>query len=245
MSTNNKQSTKNLHAKLALATALAAATIATATTANAETTGYNQISYSTEVKSQIANNEVQATMYKQVEAKDAKKLATELNTAMNNALVIAKRYPTVTVTTGQNNTYPSYDKRGNIDGWTGRANIDIKSTDLEAASKLIADLQGSLVLGNLNFGVSEDLQDTVKQKLMTEASKSFQQQANTLANAWGASGYQLVKIQLNTGNNYYQPMMMSKVSYAGAESASVPAQNFESGNSTITVTANGTIELIK
>lgn len=241
---NSHQQKTILPSALAIFTMLTTTAIAT-TTAYASPTGYNQISYSTEVKSQITNNEVQATMYKQVEAKDAKQLATKLNTAINNALMVAKRYPTVTVTTGQNSTYPSYDKKGNIDGWTGRANLDIKSTDLEATSKLIADLQNELVLNNLNFGVSEQLQDSVKKELMTEVSKSFQQQANTLVDAWGASSYKLVSVQLNTGNHYYQPMARN-TSFAMVEAAAdVPAQNFESGNSTITVTANGTIELIK
>lgn len=213
-------------------------------TANAEPTGYNQISFTSEVKTEVDNDEVQATMSKKAQAKDAKRLATTLNSAMNNAMKVAKRYPTVTVTTGQNSTYPSYDKNGKINGWTGQASINIKSTDLEATSELIANLQEDLVLGNLSFGVSETRQDEVEKQMLVKASKAFQQQAKTLTSAWGASGYNVVNVQLNTGSTYYQPMRESGM-YAMKASADVPAQEFESGNSTITVTANGTIELVK
>ncbi len=230
-------SKKQLAAGLASLFALSA-------TVHAEPTGYNQISFTSEVKTEVDNDEVQATMSKKVQTKDAKHLATKLNSAMNNAMKIAKRYPTVTVTTGQNSTYPSYDKNGKINGWTGQASINIKSTDLEATSELIANLQEDLILGNLNFAVSKKRQDEIEKQMLVQASKQFQQQAQTLTSAWGANSYNVVNVQLNTGSNYYQPMRATGM-YEMKAAASVPDQDFESGNSTITVTANGTIELIK
>ncbi len=212
--------------------------------AHAEPTGYDQLSFQTEVKEEIANDEVRASLYKKAQATDAKALATTLNTSINRALAIAKRYPMVTVSTGQQSSYPRYDKNDKIIGWTGQANIDIKSTDFTATSQLIADLQETLVMNNLNFGVSEIKQDALEQKLMTEASRAFQQQAKNLTRAWDARGYRVVTVNLNTGNNNYPRPMYSSMRVSDAES-SVPSQNFESGNSTVSVTANGTIELTK
>ena len=80
---------------------------------------------------------------------------------------------------------------------------------------------------------------------MTEASRAFQQQAKNLTRAWNARGYRVVTVNLNTGNNYPRPMYGSMNMKAEAADASVPSQSFESGNSTISVTANGTIELTK
>ncbi|MFP3366434.1 SIMPL domain-containing protein, partial [Pseudoalteromonas sp. SIMBA_148] len=84
------------------------------------------------------------------------------------------------MSTGQQRTYPRYDKNDKIIGWTGQANIDLKSTDFSATSQLIADLQETLVMDNLNFGVSDTKKDALEQKLMTEASRAFQQQAKSL-----------------------------------------------------------------
>ncbi len=230
--------------KTAIASSVALLLTAIMSSAHAEPTGYDQLSFQTEVKEEIANDEVRASLYKKSQANDAKTLATTLNTSINKALAIAKRYPTVTVSTGQQTTYPRYDKNDKIIGWTGQANIDLKSTDFAATSQLIADLQETLVMNNLNFGVSEIKKDALEQKLMTEASRAFQQQAKNLTRAWDARGYRVVTVNLNTGNNNYPRPMYSSMRAADAES-SVPSQNFESGNSTISVTANGTIELTK
>ncbi|MGE6481866.1 SIMPL domain-containing protein [Psychrobacter namhaensis] len=213
--------------------------------AHAEPTGYDQLTFQTEVKEEIQNDEVRASLYKKAQAADSKTLATTLNTAINNAMKIAKRYPSVTVSTGQQRTYPRYDKNDKIIGWTGQANIDLKSTDFAATSQLIADLQETLVMDNLNFGVSDTKKDALEQKLMTDASRAFQQQAKNLTRAWDARGYRVVSVNLNTGSNYPRPMYSSMNMKAGVADESVPSQNFESGNSTISVTANGTIELNK
>ncbi|HCN17593.1 MULTISPECIES: SIMPL domain-containing protein [Psychrobacter] len=213
--------------------------------AHAEPTGYDQLTFQAEVKEEIQNDEVRASLYKKAQATDSKTLATTLNTAINNAMKIAKRYPSVTVSTGQQRTYPRYDKNDKIIGWTGQANIDLKSTDFAATSQLIADLQETLVMDNLNFGVSDTKKDALEQKLMTDASRAFQQQAKNLTRAWDARGYRVVSVNLNTGSNYPRPMYSSMNMKAGVADESVPSQNFESGNSTISVTANGTIELNK
>ena len=231
--------------KAALATGTAALLTAMMGSAHAEPTGYDQLTFQTEVKEEVQNDEVRATMYKKAQASDAKTLATTLNTSINNAMKIAKRYPSVTVSTGQQRTYPRYDKNDKIIGWTGQANIDLKSTDFAATSQLIADLQQTLVMENLNFGVSDAKKDALEQKLMTDASRAFQQQAKNLTRAWDARGYRVVTVNLNTNNNNYPRPMYSMRAESAAMDSAVPSQNFESGNSTISVTANGTIELSK
>lgn len=61
--------------------------------AHAEPTGYDQLTFQTEVKEEIQNDEVRASLYKKAQATDSKTLATTLNTSINNAMKIAKRYP--------------------------------------------------------------------------------------------------------------------------------------------------------
>lgn len=220
-------------------------TAAMSSGAHAEPTGYNQISFQAEAKEEIANDEVTASLYKQAQAADAKTLATTLNTSINQALAIAKRYPSVTVSTGQQRTHPQYDSKNNkIIGWTGQVNINLKSKDFAATSQLIADLQETLVMENLNFGVSEAKRDALEQKLMTDASRAFQKQAQSMTRAWDSKGYRIISVNLNTRGNY--PMPVARMSaQVDISSESVPSQSFESGMSTVSVVANGTIELSK
>lgn len=237
---------KNALLNKLLMTSSAACLLSVAMTgAQAAPTGYDQLSFQTDVKEEVANDEVRASLYKKAQATDAKTLATQLNTTVNKALAIAKRYPTVTVSTGQQSTYPRYDKNDKIIGWTGQANIDLKSTDFAATSQLIAALQETLVMNNLTFGVSDTKKTAIEQKLMTDASRAFQNQAKNLTRAWDARSYRVVTVNLNANNNNYPRPMYNMKAASEAMDSSVPSQNFESGNSTISVTANGTIELTK
>ncbi|MBS9779591.1 MAG: SIMPL domain-containing protein, partial [Moraxellaceae bacterium] len=172
--------------------------LTTSTLIYAETTGYDQISFTSEAKTEIANDELYASMYKKTQAKTAKALAIKLNASMNKAMKIAKHHPNVEVMTGLQSTYPKYDKKDNIIAWTGQANIDIKSTHLDDASQLIADLQNELVLDNLRFGVSEKRKDKIKADLMLKVAERFQNRAETIAKSWGANGYRIVKVDLRT-----------------------------------------------
>ena len=210
--------------------------------ANAEPTGYNQISFNVEANQEVENDQVTATLYKQAQATTPKKLATELNTAMNQALSTAKRYPTVTATTGQQYTYPKYDDNGKIVGWTGTISIDLKSNDFAKTSELVAQLQENLVVQNIQFGVSEKKKKQLEKELIKKASLQFKEQAQSLAETWGMSGYQVVNVSINTNGGYQpRPMMMMR---DAATKSSVPAQEFEGGNTKLGVTASGTIELI-
>lgn len=211
--------------------------------AQAESTGYNKISFNAQASQEVENDEVTATLYKKAEATTPKRLATELNTAINLAIKTAKKYPTVIATTGAQNTYPKYDKNGKITGWNGSVSVNLKSDDFQAASNLVSDLQSAYVVQNIQFGVSEVKQDKIEKELMLKASKAFQEQAKSMAEAWNASGYQVLEVSLNTNGNYqYNPMPAMASSTMRSES--IPSQDFAGGNSKVTVIANGSIELI-
>lgn len=216
-----------------------------ATAVHAQPTGYDQLSFSTQVSDEITNDEVQASLYKKAQATTAKDLATQLNAAINQAMLTAKRYPSITVSTGQQNTYPRYDDNHQIIGWTGEAYVQIKSGDMNAVSQLIAQLQDNLLMGDIHFTVSKQRQNQIETQLKERASKAFQEQANHLARTWGASGYRLISVTL-TSNTHQAPVPIeSMYSLANAQLTAVPTQEFESGNSVISVIADGKIELVR
>lgn len=205
---------------------------------------YNRISFNSEVKSEIANDEIRATLSKTTQAATAAAIAKELNSSINAAMQIAKRYPEVTVTTGRQSTYPRYDNKNKITGFTGSVSIDLKSQNFEKASQFIADLQSIMVMDNISFGVSQKLRDSEEKRLQLEAIKRFNEEAATISQAFGSSSYKIVNVNLGGSNNYYpRPMMASMKAMDAA--AGIEAQNFEAGNTTLTYTANGTIELTR
>lgn len=208
---------------------------------------YNLVNFSTQVSQQVENDEINATLSKILQNKSHTELAKRITETLNQANLIAKKYPTVKVATGNQATYPQYDKNSKINGWQGSANLNLQSNDTVAMSQLIAELQNFMQLEDLDFSVSDNKQKSVKQALMLEASKRFQQQANELLPAWNAKGYELVRLDFNGGDGFsaYRKSIRVSPMMAVAEASSIPSQDFQTGDSTITVTANGVIQLLK
>lgn len=206
---------------------------------------YGVLNFSATASKKVNNDQVTATMSKVIQNSNPIEVARQITQSLNHATAIAKKYPMVKVSTGSQSTYPQYDKNQKITGWTGNANLTLTSIDTVATSKLIAELQSDMNLNGLNFSVSDEVRKQAQQELMIEASKNFQRQAQALLPAWQARDYQLVNVTFDQANDYrpmpraYGGMVMAKMASA------VPEQNFEAGESTLTVTANGAVQLVK
>ena len=204
---------------------------------------YNIVNVQAEATRQVSNDLMNATLYIERSNKQPAELASQITQLMNQAMMLAKKYPQVKVETGSQTTYPVYDNENRkLKEWRGRAEVQIESTDFKAASQLVSELQQNFQTESINFTVSDAQRKKVENELIIEASKNFQQRAQMLSQAWSKSGYNLVNLNLNTSNNYPQPMMMrdSMAKFSGAEAAD--AQNVAAGESKITVNANGTIQ---
>ena len=127
--------------------------------------------------------------------------------------------------------------------WRGRAEVQIESKDFKAASQLISELQQNFQTQSINFSVSDEQRKKVENELMVEASKSFQQRAQIITQAWNKTGYNLVNLNLNTSNYYPQPVMMRASMAKFADVAAAPPQDVAAGESKVTVNANGAIQL--
>lgn len=208
--------------------------------AHAETLNYNVVNIQAEAEREISNDLMHATLYIEKSNKQPAPLATELNQRMNQALATAKHYPQVKLETGAQSTYPIYDSENRkLKEWRGRSEIRLESGDFKAASQLIAELQQHFQVSSINFSVSEQKRKKVENELMLEASKNFQQRADTMSKAWNKSGYQLVSLNINT-NHYGSPM--PRMAMMKAASDAVPEQAVAAGESKISVTANGSIQ---
>ncbi len=191
----------------------------------------------------VQNDEMQATLYTELNNSNPALLARDTAQVLNNAVATAKDYPDVKLSTGNQNTYPVYDKNNKLSGWRSRAEVQLKTTNFKAGSELIAKLQSSLQLDSVNFSVSDQQRYKVEKELLTDVTKQFRERATVLQDAWGASKYELVQVNVNTASNGgYRPMPMM-MRAAKADAASIPAQDVQGGNSQIRVTANGTIQL--
>ncbi|RKG39309.1 SIMPL domain-containing protein [Acinetobacter rongchengensis] len=230
---------------LALTTLLLGTTLSTMTiAAEKEPLNYNIVNVQAEATRQVSNDEMHAVLFIEKTNKQPAELSSQIAQLMNQAMSLAKKYPQVKVETGSQTTYPVYDNDNQkLKEWRGRAEVQIESKDFKAASQLISELQQNFQTQSINFSVSDEQRKKVENELMVEASKSFQQRAQIITQAWNKSSYNLVNLNLNTSNYYPQPVMMraSMAKFADVEAA--PLQDVSAGESKVTVNANGSIQL--
>lgn len=206
---------------------------------------YNIVNLQAEASRKVSNDQMHATLYIEKSNKQPAQLASEINQLMSQAIATAKKYPQVKIETGSQNTNPIYDNDNRkLKEWRGRAQILLESNDFKATSQLISELQQNFQTQSIHFSVSESKRKKIEHELMTEASKNFQQRAQTLAQAWNKSSYQLVSLNLNNNNNYaHQDMARSIMPKAASASAySIPEQDIATGESEMTVIASGSIQ---
>ncbi|MFB2539179.1 SIMPL domain-containing protein [Acinetobacter sp. c3-l95] len=195
-----------------------------------------------EVSRQIANDEMQAVLYTELNEKDASTLANRINQILNQSIAVAKQYPQVQIRTGSQNTYPIYNDKRQLTNWRGRAEIVLSGANFKANSELIAKLQQNLQLQDINFSVSKAQREKVENELYVEASKAFQKRAQLLLAPWNAQRYELVNLQFSSDNNYY-PRPMAMMAGAEMKQHDIQSQNIEAGNSEVKVVASGSVQL--
>ena len=209
-----------------------------------ESLNYNLVNLQAEANRVISNDLMHISMFVEKSNKQPANLASEINTLLNQAISISRKYPNVKIETGSQSTYPIYDNDNRkLKEWRGRAQVRLESKDFKAASQFMSELQQSFQVESLNFSVSEAQRKSVENELMIEASKNFQQRAQSLAQAWNKSGYNLVTINIHTNSHTFMPAPRMEILKASADISPIPEQTVAAGESTINVIANGSIQL--
>lgn len=210
----------------------------------AQTPEHRIISLQADTSREVQNDQMQATLYAELNNSNPTVLAKQTAQIMNHAMGLAKNYSTIRVSNGAQNTYPIYSDKNKLTGWRSRAEIQLKTSDFKAGSELIAQLQSNMQLEGVNFSVSSEQRMRVENELLTEVSNIFRERSTQLQRAWGATKYELVNLNINSSSDEPRPyaMMMRSAKFEVSSDA-VSAQTMQSGNSRVRVSANGSIQL--
>jgi predicted secreted protein len=204
---------------------------------------YNTVTLQAEVQREVQNDLLNATLFVEVNDATPAGVANAVNKSVNEALRVAKEYKGVRVRSGNNQTSPVYSKGNQLQGWRGRGEIRLESRDFEAASALIGKLQSGMQLGGMQFTVAPETRRAAENELITEAIAAFKARADIARTALGGRSYKLQNVNVSTGRSMPpQPYMAMARAQAAPE---VTAPNIEAGISLITVTANGTVEILE
>jgi predicted secreted protein len=204
---------------------------------------YNTIELQADAQREVANDTLNASLFVELNDANPAALANAINKAANEALRVGRDYRSVRVRSGSNQTYPLYTKAKLLQGWRGRAEIRLESKDFEAASGLIGKLQAGMQLGSLSFSVSPEARRQAENELIVEAIGAFKARAEIVRGALAGRGYKVQRLNVNSGHSAPSPRFaMARVLAAGAPDVAAP--DLEGGESLVTVTVGGAIEIL-
>ena len=202
---------------------------------------YDRVSLSASASGRVDNDTIIASLYAQEEGSETALLADRVNQRIRWGVEQVKQHDELKVQTQSYNTYPIYDK-GRVTGWRVRQSFRIESRNMALVSKLLGTLQSRLALESISFGVSPKQRQQSENGLIEDALAAFERRAKLIARSLHKSGYRIVRINVNTSGGGYHPqprMMMAK----SAAMADVAPPSVEAGESRLTVSVNGEIEL--
>ncbi|WP_285427894.1 SIMPL domain-containing protein [Pseudomonas sp. lyk4-R2A-8] len=224
---------------------LSAGALASFSAMAADELHYNQISLRAEASQEVARDKMIVTLYTESQNTDPAKLAADITTTVNQALGQAREVKAVTLRQGSRNSYPIYDnKTQKITGWRERAELRLESADFPALSKLTGELLSTLKMGGMDFAIADATRKASEDALLKDAVAAFKARAQLATDALGGKGYKIVNLNFNT-NGYPQPYERGAMMMKGALMDSAPTPEVEAGTSKVSMSADGTIEVLQ
>ena len=196
------------------------------------------VDFNVEARQSASNDLGTATAFMEAEAATPAELAQKVNSAIAQALAIAKKSSTVQTRTGNTWTSPVYGKTGrNIESWRMRSELLLESRDIPALASLIGKLQSTLGVSQISLQPAPETRGKAEDEATKEAITLFRSKAAQIASQLGKD-YRIV--QLNVGSSR-GPVFAMKAMAMRAEAAPMP---MEAGESQVTVTVSGQIEVL-
>jgi predicted secreted protein len=204
---------------------------------------YNTVSLQASAQRELPNDLLSATLTVEVNDATPAAVANAVNARVDRALRSAREVEAVRAWSGSNQTFPVYTRDNQLQGWRGRGELRIESRDFAAASTLIGKLQSGMQLRGIQFSVSPEAQRAAEDALIGEAIAAFKVRAGIVQKALGGRGYKLQTLDVSSGRNGPVPRLAMASPAMAAQAVAPPA--LEGGVTTITVNANGTIEILE
>ena len=222
--------------------------------------GSTLVSLSATERVEVDQDLLVASLRYETENKDAKKLQSDINEIMKQALAKAKSVASVKVATQQYYVYP-YDYDPNPQPiqpgeaprklertWRGQQGIEIKGKNADDLLTLVSALQElGLAMNGLNYTVSPELLEETRESLLETALTKLKSKADRTAKALGKTQSDLLQINVDIGGYYPQPMMARMDMAGGAEMAmaKMDAPVAAPGQSEVTLTVSAQAMLKK
>lgn len=174
---------------------------------------------------------------------DAKAVQNDVNTLMKAAADKAKAVTGVKVSTGGYYVYeetpqPTKEIPKPKKSWRASQSLEIKGTGADDILKLSGELQDmGLLMGGLNYTLSPEKMDEVKDSMMESALAKLKTRAERAAKAMNKASTELIEVNVEANDMIQSPRPMM-YAMAKSDSAEMAAPTAEPGETEITLTVS-------
>ena len=179
------------------------------------------------------------------EGTDASTVQSALKQALDAALLEARgaaRPGQIDVRTGNFSMNPRYSPKGLLNGWQGTAELVIEGRDLTGIGQLAGRIQ-SMTIARVAQGLSREQREKAESGVTAQAIARYRAQAADVTKQFGYSSYAVREVSVNSNEQGGpEPMMMRAKVFAAAADAPLPV---EAGQTSVTVTVSGTVQMLK
>ncbi|QCB45198.1 SIMPL domain-containing protein [Hydrogenophaga sp. PAMC20947] len=180
------------------------------------------------------------------EGADAAQVQSQLRTALDSALGIAKGAAAeqqLLVHSGNFGVYARYDKAGKVSGWQGQGELVLEGRDFTRIARTAAQMQ-PLAVSNMVFSLSREAQQQLESDVQALAIERFQRRAGEVAKAFGFGAYELKEVSISSADTgderVFRRQTMAMEAASSLDKDPLPA---EPGRSQLTVTVSGAVQL--
>lgn len=176
--------------------------------------GQTLITLSVTERVSVEQDTLIATLRIERQNRNAQTLQREINAAMEEALDESESVTSVKVSTGyysvyQTNTAPQGGRPDQV--WQGSQSITLEGKDAQSLLELVGEIQGmGFVMNNLNYTLSTERADEVRDGLMESAISRARANAERAAAAMGKTEVDIATLDIDAALGYSQPVMMAR-----------------------------------
>lgn len=199
------------------------------------------VELSAEGSADAANDLATAQAYHETTGESPARVSAEVNRAIEAALATAKSHPEVEVRSAGVQTFPVRSRDGrNIDAWRMRSSLLMQTRDIEALTRLLGKLQGSLAVSSIELAPAPETRRAAEDKALVQAIGNFEARAALAAKTLGKR-YRIRQLAIDANGARPPVAPMYRAALASAEAAPAP---IAAGESALVVRVSGRIELL-
>jgi predicted secreted protein len=204
------------------------------------------VSLSTSASVEVTRDVLGVTFGTTKEGTDAASVQSQLKQALDAALAEAKkaaRPGQVDVQTGNFSLAPRYTVKGVVNGWQGSVELIVEGRDMQAIGQLTGRIT-TLTISRVGYTLSRELREKSEAEVSGQAIARYRAKASDYAKQFGYSGYTIREVNVST-NEPQQPMPMAAMRMKTMSASADESLPVEPGKGTVTVSVNGTVQLVK